>query len=266
MLATRQSGAPRPNPRVKRRDRRGPKQTNRQWLAEALPGADLAGWTLLIGSATVADFRLRIAQSHARQDLLPSFWSHAAIIRRRAGRNDWELREVSLDPLAGFGFAPRRNGVQNGKLSRYDDPVRCPNIAVLHFPVKEEAYQPEFKSFSAKLDKAVGTFETQRSLLDTGSLILEWLGFVWGAAEKGNPLLKGTGIPAAAFVESAFAIAGLELTPGLSSQSSCPEAIWQSARWWHGFYTSETPITSEAPEGAYCISQPAAAAEPWVRL
>ena len=27
-----------------------------------------------------------------------------------------------------------------------------------------------------------------------------------------------------------------DLTPGLESRSSCPEAIWQAATWWHGFY------------------------------
>jgi hypothetical protein len=33
-------------------------------------------------------------------------------------------------------------------------------------------------------------------------------------------------------------MAGFELTPGLSSASSCPEAIWQSAKWWTYYYES----------------------------
>lgn len=259
MIATRQSGAAEKNSRLVEHARSRPKLTNRQWLAEALPDRDLAGWILLVGGTGVADFRLRVAQSHARQDLLPSFWSHAALVRSRSG-DDCDLYEVSLDPATGFGFVPRRNGVQEGKLSRYDQPKRYPNIAAVHFPVKEAAYQPEYDSFAAAVGKAVATFETQRSVVDIGSLIVEWLGFLWGAGDKGNPLLRGAGIPSAAFIEGAFSIAGLELTPGLASQSSCPEAIWQAAAWWHGFYRSDAAITSEAPEGCFCISQPAAAA------
>jgi hypothetical protein len=40
-----------------------------------------------------------------------------------------------------------------------------------------------------------------------------------------------------------------DLTPGLESRSSCPEAIWQAATWWHGFY----PRTADgkAIKGAY---------------
>ncbi len=260
MIATRQSGATSKNDRVAGHERRTARQKNRQWLAEALPGRDLAGWVVLLGGTSPLDFRLRVAQSHARQDLLPSFWSHAAIIRGRGGEDDWNLAEVSLDPPHGFGFVPRRNGVQDGKLSRYDDPRHYPNIACLHFPVKEAAYRPEYATFADALAKAAATFQTQRSALDMGTLLVEWLAFVWGAGDKGNPLLRGVGVPSAAFVEAAFSIAGVELTPGLSSQSSCPEAIWQAAVWWHAFYESEAAVTAEAAEGRYCVGQPAAAA------
>jgi hypothetical protein len=259
MIATRQSGAAEKNDRVTEHPRRPPRRRNRQWLAEALPDRDLSGWVLLLGGTAALDFRLRVAQSHARQDMLPSFWSHAAIIRGKAGDNDWNLSEVSLDPPQGFGFVPRRNGVQDAKLSRYDDARLYPNIACLHFPVKEATYRPEHDSFAAALEKAVATFQAQRGALDVGTQIVEWLGFVWGSGEKGNPLLKGVGIPSAAFVESAFSIAGVELTPGLSSQSSCPEAIWQAAVWWHPFYRSDAAATQEAPEGRYCLGQKAAA-------
>ena len=260
MIATRQSGATAKNDRVTEHERRTAKQRNRPWLAEALPDRDLAGWVLLLGGTSVVDFRLRVAQSHARQDLLPSFWSHAAILRGRAGEDDWDLAEVSLDPPRGFGFVPRRNGVQDGRLSHYDDPKRYPNIACLQFPVKEAAYRPEHASFADALATAVATFQTQRSALDVGALLVDWLGFAWGSGDKGNPLLKGVGVPGAAFVEAAFSIAGVELTPGLSSQSSCPEAIWQAAVWWHAFYKSDAAVTAEAAEGRYCVSQPAAAA------
>ena len=28
----------------------------------------------------------------------------------------------------------------------------------------------------------------------------------------------------------------MELTPGLAAASSCPEAIYQAAKWWSGYY------------------------------
>jgi hypothetical protein len=43
--------------------------------------------------------------------------------------------------------------------------------------------------------------------------------------------------------------AGFDLTPGLESRASCPEAIWQAAKWWHKYYEDQ----KRAPlSGAYC--------------
>jgi hypothetical protein len=41
------------------------------------------------------------------------------------------------------------------------------------------------------------------------------------------------------------------LTPGLSSASSCPEAMWQAAKWWTGFYekTAAAPSASGGKSG-----------------
>ena len=258
MIATRQSGARKENTKLKEQRRR-PRQTNSQWLAAAVKQGDGAGRVLLLGGNSLTDFRIRIAQSHARQDMLPSFWSHAAILKGKAGEGDWDLYEVSLDPPGGFGIVPKNNGVQEGKLSRYDDSKRFPNIAYIHLSVKPEALRENVTSFADAVEKAVDTFRRQRSVIDASSCLIEWLAFVWGTGGKANPLLKEVGVPSAVFVESVFAIAGLELTPGIASQSSCPEAIWQSAKWWHAFYESGAAISDRAPEGKYCIDQPAAA-------
>jgi hypothetical protein len=72
--------------------------------------------------------------------------------------------------------------------------------------------------------------------LDAIELIVSWLSFVWGVGKTGNPLLEGIGMPSAAMIETVINAAGFELTPGLASSSSCPEAIWQSAKWWHNYY------------------------------
>jgi hypothetical protein len=112
-------------------------------------------------------------------------------------------------------------------LEEYDDPQRYPNVAVVRFAKIHDLVHNDIQRLQA-----------DRSILDLTALMLPWLGFVWGTGGAPNPLLNGTGLPSAAFVETIFAMAGFELTPGLSSASSCPEAIWQSAKWWTDFYKS----------------------------
>jgi hypothetical protein len=170
-----------------------------------------------------------------------------ALFGAKSGARDWKLYEVQLNPTEGFGNVPNENGVQEGKLSNYDDPVRFPNIACINFFIRHKTINEE-----------VNKFRRLRSLIDIGSLIVQWLAFVWGVGEYGNPLLKGAGVPSAAFVEGVFAGAGVELTPGLSTRSSCPEAIWQSAKWWHEFYKSKAERT-KMPKGFYATGQKAAA-------
>lgn len=62
-------------------------------------------------------------------------------------------------------------------------------------------------------------------------------------------------------------MSGFELTPGLSSASSCPEAIRQSAKWWTPFFEDAVrdigldhavPIV---PQGWFAIRQPSAAVD-----
>jgi hypothetical protein len=60
--------------------------------APAQPGADLPvnfAWlkatgyrdgVLLLGGTSIVDFRMRVAQSELRQDLLPSFWSTCGLL------------------------------------------------------------------------------------------------------------------------------------------------------------------------------------------
>jgi len=73
MITTRQSGARRRSELVSA-SRGGP--SNAAWIApRAEPGS-----VLLLGGSSLIDFRVRVAQSHLRGDLLPSFWSAAGII------------------------------------------------------------------------------------------------------------------------------------------------------------------------------------------
>ncbi|MCS6915770.1 MAG: hypothetical protein RMK29_21415 [Myxococcales bacterium] len=253
MIPMRQSKSQEPNPHLCEAPRRAG-ETNRQWLARLVGSAARppGGQILLLGGTSVTDFRLRVAQSHARHDMTPSLWSHVALMagptQAHDPEQDWLLYEVALEPPGGFGAVPRNNGVQLGRLSHYDDPVRYPNIALLCFA----DLSPE------TLADAVERFRRERHLVDIAALLVEWLGFVWGAGTQGNPLLREAGVPAAAFVEGVYAQLGIDLTPGSSSRASSPEAIWQAARWWHEVYKMGVTQAS-VPCGHYCLGQPEAA-------
>jgi hypothetical protein len=53
-------------------------------------------------------------------------------------------------------------------------------------------------------------------------------------------------------LEIVFGAAGFDLTPGLESRASCPEAMWQAAKWWHEYYERENRA---GLVGAYHIGQ-----------
>ena len=256
MISVRRSRAKDPNDRVKpiKRPEGGIEAAARDLAGGG--GAD--GLVLLVGGVDVPHFRLRVAQSHVRRDLTPGTWSHAGLLVAKDGR--LVVEEVPLDPPNGFRDMPQSNGIQTSPLARYDDVKRFPNVAVLRFEVD-----------AAQVATTVERVRSQRGLLDLPATILPWLGFTWGAGAAPNPLLGGTGIPSAVFVEAVFAALGVELTPGLATRSSCPEAIWQAARWWHDFY-AERGVTaggdaqprSEAaiPSGVYWVGQDYAAVVP----
>lgn len=182
-------------------------------------------YVALLGGAADADFRLRVAQAHVRHDLTPSHWSHAVLFRGSGWTRAQGIWEISLEPAKGFAHPPRGNGVQEGKLGAYRSPSRVPNVALIRLPVSLPAMRA-----------ALGTFKMQRNALDAVELMLAWLAYVWGVGRAQNPLLDGLGLPCAALIEALAGAAGFDLTPGLESRASCPEAIWQAARWWHEYY------------------------------
>ncbi|HEV8516320.1 MAG TPA: hypothetical protein VGQ47_01615 [Candidatus Limnocylindrales bacterium] len=235
MFALRQSAAERPNTALAELE---PKraETNRAWLDRA--GADEG--VLLLGGASLVDFRVRVAQSLVRHDLTPSHWSMAGILVG-GGR----FLSVPLDLGADISAVPATNGARECSLADYDDPALYPNIAVLRFVAGTEPIRA-----------AADQVSRQRSVLDLPALVLAWLAYAWGVDDRA-PLLDGKGLPSAAFVESAYAIANVELTPGLASTSSCPEAIWQAAKWWGDYYreAASLAIAGVAPSPGHAIAQ-----------
>ena len=184
---------------------------------------------VMVGGKTSVSFRLRLAQSHVRSDMMPSYWSHVFMLDKPAKKfGTTTIYEISLEPGNGFGFPVPENGVHEGNLSQYADPEEYPNIALINVPVK-------LSDVKESLDR----FKMQRAVLDGPDLIVNWLAYLWGVARSPNPLLDGKGIPSSAMLEVVIGACGFDLTPGLESRSSCPEAIWQAAKWWHEYYTKQ---------------------------
>jgi hypothetical protein len=229
---------------------------NKAWLERAMKTeSPESGSIVLLGGANLTHFRLRTAQSQVRRDLLPSFWSHIAIVHPDSMST---LYESSLEPPDGNFGVPRWHGIQTGTIATYDDPNRFPNIALVQWKLKTGALG-ENETLGTALNTAINRLYSDRGTVDISSALWSWLGYVWGIADQTNPLLRGIGLPCAILVETVFSILGIELTPGLASQSTCPEAIWQAAKWWGDFYDSEATLTEGRPKGVFHIGQPAAA-------
>ena len=244
MVAMRRSPATEANPALTEAPAR-PGETNVGWL-ERLRATD---GIILLGGSSLSHFRVRVAQSHLRSDMLPSLWSLCGIMLPGS-----RFASVPLEVGSSVSSVPRTNGVRITSLGEYDDPERFPNVAVIRFAEIHDRAHEDIDAVSA-----------QRSIIDLPALVVPWLGYIWSTPGATNPLLDAIGLPSAAFVETVFAMSGFELTPGLSSSSSCPEAIWQSAKWWSAYYegaaeTSSLPhARSMVPAGVFVTRQPAAA-------
>jgi len=258
MITSRPSGAGQRNSQIAEVAAQG---SNLAWLRSLPSGVLRPGSVLLLGGSSVSDFRLRVAQSHLRSDLLPAFWSQIGIVS-----SPETFLTVPVDEQLVPPSVAARNAIHECPLAAYDRAERYPNIAVLNFVDRGESIVAN-----------VRRLQRQRGAVDLPQLLVAWLGFVWGAGTLANPFAQAIGMPGAAMVETAFGMAGIELTPGVAASASCPEAVWQSAIWWHEYYEKTAtadvdgqPVTRAAPgvtdpplavvpSGAYVTRQPAAA-------
>jgi hypothetical protein len=182
---------------------------------------------LLLGGSDTMAFRLRVAQSHLREDMLPSFWSDAVllVLKEDISLQSADTIDVPLIQPRGPSFPPRNNGVVVHPLEEFDDSDRYPNIALIALPVPQ-----------SKVLSYVEKFRKSRSTLDALEHVVRWLAFVWGAGHISNPLYENYGLPSACMLETVFAAANLDITPGLESRVSCPEAIWIAVRFWQSYF------------------------------
>jgi hypothetical protein len=254
VISIRQSNADKANDKLVETKAK-PNETNSAWLKRV--GAQ--DGVLLLGGASISHFRIRVAQSHARADLKPSSWSLAGILY-----DETKFLSVPLELCGEASEIAQGNGVQTCNMADYNDPHQFPNIAVLRFTrdaakIHENCYLLAGNPAEKK--------PAQRNIIDLPSLMIPWLSFIWICGRASNPLTDGLGLPSAAFVETVYGIAGIELTPGLASATSCPEAIWQAAKYWQQFYKEAAKTDNkrnakqQIPTGQYAVRQKAAAAD-----
>ena len=217
---------------------KGSPRGNVAWLRRARRdhGIGEVGDVVLLGGKSVVDFRIRVAQSHARHDLTPSYWSTVGVLAGATRMITVPVGSTGVD----LSVIPATNAMTPVPLSDFDDTNRYPNIAVVRFPGADQT----------ALLEAADKLRKGRSIADLPALLIAWLGFVWGTGGSPNPLLVGLGHPSAVLVETLFGLVDVELTPGLASASSCPEAIWQSVKWWQDFYAQAVAGESEDKEAS----------------
>ena len=223
-------------------------EDNLAWGMRAVKDMVTAGpdtWTYiaLLGAVDTVAFRLRVAQSVLRRDMLPSYWSEAILVKlKTASLQNAEAIHVPLVQPAGAAFAPYENGVVSCPLETFRDAEVYPKIALIALPVAQE-----------KMVKRVDDFRRARATIDALEHVLRWLAFAWGVARTGNPLHENYGIPSACMLETVCAAEGYDLTPGLESRASCPEAIWGAATYWYDYYAKAGGDKDRKPQGRYAI-------------
>lgn len=254
MISIRQSSATGPNIQLQETPPKA-RETNSAWLKRV--GAK--DGIILLGGAAISHFRIRVAQSHARADLKPSLWSVAGILL-----DGDRFLSAPLELCGEASEIATRNGITTCPISDYDKPAQFPNIAVINFTSDVGFILQKARLIGGDPEN---NRPAQRGIIDLPTLMLPWLRYIWIAGNATNPLSEDKGLPSAVFVETVYGMAGIELTPGLSSATSCPEAIWQAAKYWHNFYeaaaetTIETNAAQQIPSGNYGLRQKVAAAD-----
>lgn len=221
----------------------GKGRSNLTYFAEALRtmrgygvsnGAFVIG---LVGSRDLPGICLRRAQSVLRDDLRPSYWSHAFVITA-----NWDgdspigslpIAEVPFFARNGEFPEPARNAVVSTTLGHYGNKTRDANVAL--FAVSE-AVDGEAKPLGgetlATLNQVLATPNLDRDRFDFWRELALWKQYFWSGEQLPNPSLAGNPIPATSFIEMLFEQIGVDLTPSASDLNSAPEHLWTSTLWW----------------------------------
>jgi hypothetical protein len=207
------------------------REANLDWLKRAYDSFaldNIAGWSFIVlaGGKDVASFRIRVAQSHLRGDMLPSFWSECALFKIQDG--DFASAGFFNLPLfqpATAPYAPTRNGLVELPFNKLPTQKDYPNLALLAIPVPQE-----------QILLSLADYQKARVSYDAVENILPWLAFVWGAGNSANPLMQQIGFPSAMMLNQIFGANGFDLAPGVNANLSAPETFWSGVKHWQEYY------------------------------
>lgn len=223
------------------------RESNLDWLKRAYENFqldDVAQWSFIVlaGGRDVAAFRIRVAQSHLRGDMLPSFWSECALLKIDQG--DFTTAAFFNLPLfqpANLSYAPTRNGLVELPLNKLPTQKDYPNLALLAIPVAQE-----------NVLQSLAEYQRARVSYDAVENILPWLAFVWGAGNAGNPLMQHIGFPSAMMLNQVYGAQGFDLAPGVNANLSTPETFWSGVKHWQDYY-SKTQQNGLLPKARFVI-------------
>lgn len=197
-------------------------------IAKKTTPEERRGGILLVGGTSPQDLALRQAQAYLRLDQLPSYWSHAAIILdwpENASLDEIVGVEVTLRPEASAKQVPERNGVTLFRLSKYADQELYPHLAF-------SALCNPADDCKALIESAALTPNQHRLRYSLWDWLGAWVGYSYTPTSREAPLTQGIPLPAAAFCEYVYEVAGLDLTPGATAPNTCPEMLWSTMLYW----------------------------------
>ena len=244
MVYTTRSSASASRTRTSRRSRDSPAKATwhgesvRPWTSASVHPAEYRTYLVLLGGADTLAFRVRVAQP-PRPDMRPSLWSHSLLVKLR-GPSLRNAQAISV-PLSS-----RRPGLSARRERRRRNPAdgfRLPSAF---------RTSPSPPCRPPEPHPPAGRHVPQRALLLDGLEHVRAGSAAFSGAwhATGNPLHDNYGLPSACMLEIVCAAEDFELTPGLESRVSCPEAIWASLlRHWHEYY--EKTGDRKVPYGRY---------------
>lgn len=208
------------------------REPNPEWLKRAYDSftlENISGWSFIVlaGGKDVASFRIRLAQSRLRGDMLPSYWSDCALFKIQDG--DFAsavLFNIPLFQPATAPYAPARNGLIELPFNKLPSQKNYPNLALLAIPVSQE-----------QVLQSLAEYQRARVSYDAVENILPWLAFVWGTGNATNPLMQQIGFPSAVMLNQIFGANGFDLAPGVNANLSAPETFWSGVKHWQDYYS-----------------------------
>lgn len=206
-------------------------ESNQEWIKRAYESFSLENiddWSFIVlaGGKDVVSFRIRVAQSHLRSDMLPSFWSECGLLNITKSKfTTATFHNLPLFQPALETYAPTRNGLVDLPFNKLPTQKHYSNLALLAIPVEQK-----------KIIKSLKDYKGARVSYDAVENILPWLAYVWGAGNATNPLMQQIGFPSAMMLNQIFSANGFDLAPGVNANLSAPETFWSGVKHWQDYY------------------------------